>query len=181
MQLLDQYQEMHKNRKRFPGFSLKHYINFIIHLVEMYQPQSLLDYGCGKGLQYSERKYHEKWGGLLPAPYDPAVPQFSTKPTGTFDGVICTDVLEHVPESELPQVLLDLSGYANKFVFVAIATFPSKKILPNGMNAHVTVKDTEWWMNKIHPFVEGQDWLVAFNNKDEETTTTRIIGGCRVN
>ena len=38
--------------------------------------------------------------------YDPCVPRFSTFPAGLqFDGVISTDVLEHIPNVDLPWVV----------------------------------------------------------------------------
>jgi hypothetical protein len=40
----------------------------------------------------------EYWGVESIRCYDPGYPPFSTLPEGRFDGVICTDVLEHCPE-----------------------------------------------------------------------------------
>ncbi|MFP6685114.1 MAG: class I SAM-dependent methyltransferase [Polyangiaceae bacterium] len=123
--------------------------------------QSLLDYGCGKGEAY-EAKDIELAGGERAASltdywqidelrrYDPGYEPFSQLPTASFDAVLCIDVLEHITEPDLPWVLNELFGYAQKFVFANIACYPAKKHLPNGQNAHCTVRSPEWWTGMIH-------------------------------
>lgn len=161
--MIDQYKKMHANPKRFPGFSLKAYTDHIADLVKKHHPESLLDYGCGKGYQYLAKRCHESWGGLLPHCYDPAVTFLDTKPEGTFGGVICTDVLEHVPEEDVDHVLSELFGYAESFLFLAVATFPARKTMPNGLNCHVTVKDKHWWLDKINSASNGVNCTVCFH------------------
>ena len=87
--------------------------------------------------------------GILPTLYDPAVDEFSAKPRGKFDGVICTDVAEHVPEDEVDVFLSDVFSHARKFVFITICTRPAKKLLPDGRNCHLTVKPATWWLRTI--------------------------------
>lgn len=86
----------------------------------------------------------------MPHLYDPGVPEFSEKPHKTFDGVICCDVLEHIPEEDVQSVLYDIFRYANKFVMLQIFLGPSKKILPDGRNAHLTQQTPLWWKEQIH-------------------------------
>jgi hypothetical protein len=114
-------------------------------------PPRLLDYGSGRGYQYLAQRMHEVWGGLLPVCYDPGVGPLSTRPAGTFCGVICTDVLEHIPEDELDTVLTDIFGFVepNGFVYLKISTVPSRKVDDDGSNLHVTVKPCQWWHDKI--------------------------------
>jgi hypothetical protein len=50
------------------------------------QPDRLLDYGSGKGYQYLARRYHERWGGLLPHCYDIGVQQLSPSPRASSAG-----------------------------------------------------------------------------------------------
>jgi hypothetical protein len=158
---------MHGNPKRFPGFSLKSYVDYITTLVNKHEPDNLLDYGCGKGYQYLVKRCHEPWG-ILPHCYDPAVTFLDTKPEGTFGGVICTDVLEHVPEDDVDFVLSELFKYAEKFVFLSIATFPARKTMPNGINCHVTVKDKRWWLDKILQVSGDIDCVVCFHLVDNQ-------------
>ena len=81
--------------------------------------------------------------------YDPAVPGYDEKPEGTFDIVICTDVMEHIEEQDVPAVLDNIFGYADKGVYLAICLREAKRLLPDGRNRHVTVKPQEWWLEKI--------------------------------
>jgi hypothetical protein len=55
--------------------------------------------------------------------------------------------MEHIPEEQIPKTFQMITQRATKFVFLAIATFPSIAVLPNGENAHCTVKPLEWWVN----------------------------------
>lgn len=82
--------------------------------------------------------------------YDPGFAPFSQLPVDRFDGTICIDVLEHITEPDLPWVLDELFGYARKFVYANIACYPAKKHLPNGQNAHCTVRSPDWWTGLIH-------------------------------
>ena len=155
--LIEQYKEMHvkhdnkrdADRMWFPGKSVKHHLQDIKKIVDLHNAKTLLDYGCGQGLQYSKWNMHNTWGGILPTCYDPAVEQFSEKPIGKFDGVINTDVMEHIAEEDVEFVFKDIFSYADKFVYFSIALFLAKEILPDGRNAHVTVKPIDWWMEKL--------------------------------
>lgn len=148
--LIDQYKELHaESHKRFRGYTTKLIVADVARLVEETGAKTLLDYGCGKGFQYSERSLHLQWGGILPTLYDPGVPEFSEKPKMKFDGVLCCDVMEHIPKDDVPKVLNDIFRYATKFVALQIFLGPSKKLLPDGRNAHLTQESPEWWGLKI--------------------------------
>lgn len=149
--LLDQYVALHADPAVFSGRSLRPHATAIARLVRGTQSKTLLDYGCGKGEQYLHDQVHRFWGGIEPALYDPAVPQFAARPVGRFDGVICTDVLEHVPEADLDDMLRDVLAFAQRFAFFSIATRAAKRRLPDGRNAHVTVRPRDWWQQRIAP------------------------------
>jgi hypothetical protein len=144
--LIHAYVGLHA-KGRFPGYSIGPYLSEIAKLVEASGAQTLLDYGCGAGLQYTDKRWHEAWGGIMPTLYDPAVEAFSSKPVGQFDGVICTDVLEHVPVDELARVVTDLVLFSRLWCFVSVCCRPAKanKTLPDGRNAHVTIRPPSWW------------------------------------
>lgn len=153
--LIDQYREMHE-KGWFEGQSLLGHAYKIGRLVAKYRAQSLLDYGCGKGWQYTRWNAQAAWGGLMPALYDPAT-EYSTKPSGTFVGVICTDVAEHVPKAEVDAFLADVIGYAHCFVYFAICGRPAGKNLPDGRNSHLTLEPRAWWLHAIHNACERLD------------------------
>jgi len=156
MKLLKQYQKMHQSKKNFNGRSLKPHAEKINHYIEDLDLVTLLDYGSGKA------KFHKKLNAVV-TPYDPAVPEFQKLPDEDFDGVICTDVLEHVPEDELDDVLTQIFNRARYFVYFSISTKPAKKTLPNGENAHCTIKPEGWWEEYISEYQTSQVVSINFD------------------
>lgn len=142
------YGALHQNDKRFPGYSIGAYTAAIRQLVEEHKPERLLDFGSGKGFQYLVRRVHERWGGLLPYCYDVGVRQLAELPDGTFGGVLCTDVLEHIDEPDLPGIIDTIIGKAEPtgFVLLGISCRPTKKTLPDGRDVHLTIKPPSWWV-----------------------------------
>lgn len=157
-ELLERYAGLHESIKMFPGYTVKFLAKSIKKLVEEFDARTLLDYGCGKGYQYTVLRLHEQWGNIMPFLYDPGYRPFSFKPTGTYDGVICSDVLEHILEEDIDATLDEILNYANKFVAFSIFTGASRKTFEDGLNLHVTQKPSIWWFEKI-------DMAVARNNK----------------
>ena len=144
----------------FPGTSLGPHIQRIKQWIERTGARTILDYGAGKGLQYRPHKVllngahvadgiAEYWDVDEVRCFDPGYAPHSARPEGRFDGVICTDVLEHCPEEDLPWILDEIFGYAKSFVYLNVACYPARKTLPNGENAHVTVRSPEWWRKLV--------------------------------
>lgn len=168
--LLSQYRRMHEEgevhlglapEKTFPGRSLAPQVLHIKRLIEMTGAKTLLDYGAGKGGQYGMRPFIDEaggehpdlaaWWGVQVRCYDPGYAPYSAQPDGEFDGVVSTDVLEHCPEEDIAWIVEELFSRASRFVFASVACFPASKHLPNGQNAHCTIKPPEWW----RPIIEG--------------------------
>lgn len=159
-----EYSRLHeKYPKFFAGFTIKRYVEDIKQAVETHDAKTLLDYGCGKGYQYLLRRVHEKWGGILPYCYDIGVRQLSEKPEGVFDGVICTDMLEHIEEADVPRILDDILSSAGKFVVLGISCRAEKrdvKSLSDGRGVHVCVKPPRWWADQIRKaFERNPGWF----------------------
>jgi hypothetical protein len=142
--------------KTFCGSSLGPHIARIKRWIERTGARTILDYGAGKGMQYRPQKIvvggrqvadgvAEYWDVDEVRCFDPGYTPHSTLPHGQFDGVICTDVLEHCPEEDLPWILDEIFGYARRFVYLNVACYPARKTLPNGENAHITVRSPQWW------------------------------------
>jgi hypothetical protein len=166
--LLAQYREMHREGEvhlrippdqTFPGKSLPPQAGHIKRLIDLTGAKTILDYGCGKGQQYRPLPFPDPggtvhlgiaaWWGVEVRCYDPGYEPYAELPAGEFDGVISTDVLEHCPEEDMPWIVGELFGYARQFVFANVACFPARKRLPNGQNAHCTVRPLKWWRELI--------------------------------
>ena len=159
------YRKIHKGDRWYRGYTGCKYTDDISALVKKTKAKSLLDYGCGKGYQYLGKRVHEAWG-ILPYCFDVGVPSLSTRPTGTFDGVICTDVMEHIHVEDVQEVLADVFGFAEKFVFFSICTRPSGRLLPDGRGVHLTVETDDWWMAQIKPHrIPGLEVAVEFTHE----------------
>jgi hypothetical protein len=164
------YADMHTHGERFHGVSGKEtfegislipHVHTIRRLVAETGAQNLLDYGAGKASLYGLRNFllpgdstpietvHDFWDVDFVELYDPGYEPYSKLPQGTFGGVICTDVMEHLPAEDLPWILGEIFGYAERFVFLTIARYEADKRLPNGENAHITIKPAEWWAEVI--------------------------------
>ncbi len=174
---VDQYKLAHAevNTIRFPGISIRYYIKDIDQLIKKTNSSTLLDFGCGKGHQYTGETWQQKWGplpntvwGITPTLYDPAVKGINTLPEEKFDGVISTDVMEHVPEDAVNFVLNQIISKANKFVFLAIATYlgkPTSYKLPNGESPHITVKPDTWWIKQVQQLNPNIKVKISFNGR----------------
>lgn len=147
--LIRQYEIMHASPKYFRGVNTAKYRSEIGFLILKTSSNTLLDYGSGKGDQYKHPyNLHDSWGVEVTC-YDPAVPGINEKPTGKYDGVICCDVMEHIPDHSVDAVIKNIFSLANKFVFFVITNVPAKKQMPDGRNCHVTVEPNEWWLARI--------------------------------
>jgi len=151
--MIELYKEIHENQNVYNGSALILHAQSIKDLIRMFNVKTMLDYGCGKGRQYSVEGIHKEYfNNIQPAMYDPAVEQFSELPKGKFDLVICTDVLEHIPEEDLDSFLKHLYSKADSAVYLGICNIPADTFLSDGRNAHVTLKSFDWWIDKILPY-----------------------------
>lgn len=111
--------------------------------------QSILDYGCGKGL-LAKALTRPIWE------YDPCIPG-KDEPPRPADLVVCTDVLEHIEPDHLQAVLADLQRVVRKVGYFVIHTGPASKTLPDGRNTHLIQRGEDWWRkNLVRFFTVGQ-------------------------
>ncbi len=144
----------------FDGRALFPEVQRIQRLCSEHRIGSLLDYGCGKAKFHKKLRLNsngqvtitttrEFWQVDEVALFDPAHSPYAKLPDGRFDAVICIDVLEHCPEEDIAWILDEIFSFATRLVFVTIACYPAKKLLPNGENAHCTIKPLAWWKDKL--------------------------------
>jgi hypothetical protein len=179
----------------FSGISLGPQIGRIKRLINDTGATTILDYGAGKGRQYEPRQVRvgeHTWDSVLDywdvdevTLYDPAYGPHNKLPQGRFDGVVCTDVMEHCPEEDVPWIVGELFAYATRFVFVNAACYPAMKTLPNGENAHCTIRPPEWWEEIFrrtaagNPAVRWELWVEYLppGARAEAFTERCIVGG----
>ena len=124
-------------------------------LIDATNSENILDYGSGKGNQYSVpvqssegkkwRNIQEYWNVDEIYCFDPGYEPFNRLPQKSFDGVVVTDVLEHCPVEDVRWILEEIFSFSNKFVFANIACYPARTTLPNSKNAHCTILPAAWW------------------------------------
>lgn len=104
---------------------------------------TILDFGSGRST------FKQTMAQLMPHiqvyEYDPGIPGKQTIPVEPIDVVICTDVMEHVELEFVNNTIKLLGTITGKFILLNIACAPSKSLLPDGSNAHVTVMPPLWW------------------------------------
>ena len=59
------------------------------------------------------------------------------------------DVLEHIYVSDVATVLRDIFSHAKKLVILNVACYEANALLPNGENAHITVRNPHWWKGAL--------------------------------
>jgi len=168
--MVQMYQTMHDGgdaanglaaNETFDGRSLAHHTDQITQLIQSTQSRTLLDYGCGKASAYDNQTIklqngqkiiglRNLWQGVNIRLYDPCYQRYQTFPNEKYDAVISTDVLEHITKEDVPWVIDEILGLANKFVYLNIACYPARKNLPSGENAHITQESPGWWLDLVH-------------------------------
>ena len=76
------------------------------------------------------------------------------------DCVVCVDVLEHIYIEDIPKVIKELFSLSKKLLIVNVACYKAAALLPNGENAHITVRSPDWW--------KGVFDAISSNYKDVE-------------
>ena len=163
--LIDMYNKLHvcgdldskeSSREVYSGKSIVPWISTIKELIASTDSHTLLDYGSGKGLQYQNllledknqsryRSLQDYWKLDEVYCYDPAYPPYQRCPEKQYDAVISTDVLEHCPQGDIKWIVDEIFSLAKKFVFINVACYPADRLLPNGENAHCTIRPGVWW------------------------------------
>lgn len=164
--LLELNKQVHEaGSEGFNGQSLLPVICDIGVLLRQQGCASVLDYGCGRGDAQRCFRVDFLWNVKYRG-YDPAVDAFPDTvpeeagfgfvkklPAEKFDAVVCTDVLEHIPEEDLRAWVMDeLFSIASKFMFIKVPTWAASKTLPNGENVHCTVRPREWWQALVSEY-----------------------------
>ena len=111
--LIKEYATSQKTRDW--GWTSVKNLRFVLPQVRTLSPSSVIDYGCGTSplLQLldvesiKERRH-----------YDPAVADYSASPTKQYDLLISIDVLEHIDELHLDEVLDHMVDHCKEALIV---------------------------------------------------------------
>lgn len=112
------------------------------------RPITLLDYGAGNGDMVDAMNdifkictadgydpFHDRWAGK--------------EDVAVHDIVLCTDVMEHVEEQCVENTIRWIANHSRYGAMFVICVEQAFKHLPNGQNAHVTIKNAYWWRQKL--------------------------------
>ncbi len=136
----------------YENFELKLMKKTVKDIFDRFSIKTVLDYGSG-GCNWSNLGFDEsgisaiQYFGLDHVQYYEPTRRIDER--GKVDCVISFDVLEHVFVSDVPKVLYDMFSYAKKLIVLNVACYKAKALLPNGENAHITVRHPHWWKGMV--------------------------------
>lgn len=177
-QVVEKVKIFHRQNKTYSGGGTLAYADEIKKLAEIYNPKSLLDYGCGKGLQYEENSIitfgeqkvtFDKFIGVESVyKFDPGVDEFETppNPTSKFDAVIAIQSLTGIPDVDFPIVVKELMAMTNKFCFIGNKISPgkTKKATTGPDTTGLFIEDRlnpDWWIEQFKDW-QGSELVLKF-------------------
>jgi 2-polyprenyl-3-methyl-5-hydroxy-6-metoxy-1,4-benzoquinol methylase len=121
---------------------------------------SVLDLGCGRGalLKALQERGFSCTGVDYAAPLkklDWGAIRFIHEPIQTvrlervFDFIICNDVLEHVEEKDIPDVLYNIYRHLSLAGRASLCVANHSDVYYSDTELHVTQQDCMWWMKQI--------------------------------
>lgn len=145
------YKEIYANNKNYGNTGHK-YVDEIANYIRTNKCSKILDFGCGVGLL----KKHLLERAIEIDEYDPAIKEKSIIYKNNYDLIITTDVLEHLYENEIEFVIKEMLLLNPKFMLHIISTRKAISVLPDGTNAHKTIKQGNWWRDVIKKYTNFQ-------------------------
>jgi len=156
---LEQQRIMHARPRGYGGGGSR-WADQVAALAEsLGQVDAILDYGCGQNTLAPVLMSK----GFRIRSYDPAVRAFDAEQLRS-DLVVCTDVLEHVEEQCVDAFLEHLAQLCRRRLFVVIGLKPTDKTLPDGRQAHITLRPPHVWRQAIE--AAGFDFVQWITGQD---------------
>lgn len=167
--------------KSFTGKFLRPHAPFVKEIIDRLGCKSVLDYGCGKGEQYTWvipgiGKTLEQWWDVPVTKYDPAYPPFAKEPEGKFDLVICTQVLRTIPIVDRHWVIDRIHSFATKAIYISERLGSARKS-SGEEGAHWTRHDWMTWLIRDSAIEVTLATREILDNGDKITTHTRTTNG----
>lgn len=148
--LIKQYKLLYEQKPNY-GASSQKIFDIVLKILNQYKPTTVLDYGCGRS------KLLEMINEQLDInifKYDPVFNEYSQLPKQKMDFIICTDVLQHIPEAELFDNILEISQLGAK-CFFKIKCSDHPTCFPNGEPTNCTIHDKRWWGDFLCQFYKS--------------------------
>lgn len=179
-----------------PGWNLvKKFAPFLVEFqIKKQRKVTLLDYGSGQASYLDDTStppevVNELLGGLkfnefaatrfsLIDCYDPAVAKYSTKPVNKkYDIVTNSDVLEHIPEEYIDDVIMDMSSFVDPdgILLLNVSGGPASLFFSNGENLHCTQRPFAWWQEKINRLITNHACMMMYVNDHEIIRTGNYV------
>ena len=138
-----------RKEKVYNDFQLRKFRHICKHQISNEKIKTVLDYGGGgsdwdapgfdTGTKQSAKQFFQLQSVHT---FEPARGLMEKKKA---DCVVCMDVLEHIFIEDIPKVVSELFALSKKLLVVNVACYKAAALLPNGENAHITVRGADWW------------------------------------
>ena len=153
------YIELYKKNPKYGSDKITKSINEVIEIINTFNIKSLFDYGCGLN-QTLIKEILKNIKDIECVGYDFAI--LDEQCTANlinkipiqreFDLIVSTDCFEHIYEDELEFVFESIKNLNPKVMYFVICNRKAGQILSDGTNAHKTVKNEEWWKDKLQNY-----------------------------
>ena len=181
---IDQLRKFHDRRPTKKAWGATGQRNFgqeVMHyLVKRPKYTTVLDFGAGQGtlgefvcenIERRSRSAEVEWTN-----YDPGVRTYDRLPSGRFDLIVSSDVLEHVEPDMVDQTCAWIRDHAMKAIYVHIACDPAGLILPDGRNVHLSCHKLDWWVEKLM----APDWTLMYCHDAWQMKRSGLRNHCHI-
>lgn len=171
------------NEGAFSGMALQEWHKDVCwsSMVEYFSPTHWLDYGCGPAWAYQWIEEDPKSRRAVKISletdskftlYDPCHSPYDTFPTESeFPGVLCVDVIEHIPETDTKATLDYLFSVCKEWMFLFISTKRTARAFHGEEgNTHCTLKTRDEWVSIVNEYASKVDFPVILATDYQNNT-----------
>jgi len=140
--------------------------------------KTILEYGFGltrNGLDLEDAE-------IAVTRLDRAVPSNAAHPAMGFDGVVCVEGLDFVPDEDVPWVVDEMFRFADRFVYAAVRDCALTKTLADGGRLESRPRAQSWWQEHFetvaahHPDIHWELVLGAAREQSHEPIHVHAAG-----
>jgi hypothetical protein len=171
--LIDLYQKLYSSNVPYDGHASDLYSNLFTSVFNRLDVTSFIDYGSGRSVLANQLKRNT---GASFSKFDPGLGGTEDQWNSIINSDLAytTDVLEHVPLKDIPDLLDRLSKKADHFLH-AICTRPAALRLRDGQNAHCSVRSASWWGGFMTSYYRNHKVRnLPFPNRDDVTVLLAV-------